>query len=71
MPAGENATRVDLPALRNALITLQEHELLVIAALRDLEFTAIPPRESYRRCLLALDHIVHDGYRDNSTRGDG
>ena len=61
----DGAQRVDLRALKAALATIQEHEVLVIAALKDIGYE----RFAYTSTRAALDHIVNDDFRSAEDPG--
>jgi hypothetical protein len=73
MKTTDNATVIDLPALRKALETLGAHRELVAAAITDM-YTSNRMTASVltvNDVVAGLRHIVEDDYRSTENRGGG
>ena len=73
----DGATVIDVPALRQALATLQAHRGLLIASYVDatgggpesLRAARVRMADVLAAARTALAHVVDDDFRSNETRG--
>lgn len=63
--------RVNLPALRRALATIEAHASLLNASLRDMLTEAgwEQHRDSVLHASTAIRHVLDDDFRSDETRG--
>lgn len=64
--ATDGAARVDLPALRQAVATIEAHRDLIAASATDLGY---PGERAVRVFVAAVSHVVDNGFRSAETRG--